>query len=557
MTLRKKTIVFGILLLAMFLAVQATQIWTENRLSEALHKQEMIGKAIENHALADMMHDGLRTDVFKALYLSQSNADAEAKKESLTEVAEHAQELRQRIADNKALDLPLELRETFQSVDAPLEGYVKMSSDIVPLALEDYQAAQARLPEFLKSFSHLEEAMGQVSDKIGVEAEKITQNNVSTVRWATLIAYICLAISLLYVFFSIAYAMRSVLRPIDEMAASMEALARGDTSVNVSGVGRRDEIGAMAASVQVFKTNAVEKIRLEAEQAQTARRAEEEKRKAMHTMADSFEGRVVSVLSGVTTEIGQMDRTARNLSAIVEQTNGRVSDVSSSAERVSGNVQTVASAAEELTASIAEISRQVTQSTQIAGEASQQAQATNARVESLAQAARKIGEVVGLITNIAEQTNLLALNATIEAARAGEAGKGFAVVATEVKTLANQTQQATEDISSQIGGIQNATEETVRQIQAIGGIIERMNTISAAIAAAVQEQESATQEIVRNIHHTSEGTRNVLENMGGISQATGETDSAARMVLSATEKLKGEAEALNREVGSFLSEVRG
>lgn len=557
MTLRKKVIVFGVILLTMFLAIQATQIWTESRLNDALHKQEIIGNAIENHALADMMHDGLRADVFKALYLSQSNASEDARTESRTETAEHAQELRQRIADNKALDLPSGVRGALQSVDAPLEDYIKMSSDIVPLALENYQAAQARLPEFLKSFSSLEEAMGQVSDRIGGEAEKLTRDNEILTRNANLVAYTCLAISLLYVFFSIGYAMRSVLRPIDEMSASMEALARGDTSVNVPGIGRSDEIGAMAASVQVFKDNAVEKMRLEAEQTQNARRAEEEKRKAMHAMADSFEGRVVSVLSGVTTEIGQMDRTARNLSAIVEQTNGRVSDVSGSAERVSGNVQTVASAAEELTASIAEISRQVTQSTQIAGEASQQAQATNTRVESLAQAARKIGEVVGLITNIAEQTNLLALNATIEAARAGEAGKGFAVVATEVKTLANQTQQATEDISNQINGIQSATEETVRQIQAIGGIIERMNTIAAAIAAAVQEQESATQEIVRNIHHTSEGTRNVLENMGGISQATGETDSAARMVLSATEKLKSEAEALNREVGSFLSEVRG
>lgn len=557
MTLRKKVIVFGLMMVGLMLTIQGFQIIMETRLGGALHEQEVIGKAMTNHALADMMHDGLRADVYKALFLSYSNAGPEAGKELLQELSEHIADFRQHIDNNKALDLPENIRAPLAQVDAPLEAYIKQASHIVALALEDRQSAEIALPAFVKSFSDLEKSMEDISGLIETQAEQLVDKDMSLTHTAKVVGISSVIASVLLILFAIWYGIRGVLRPVDDMANTMKRLAQGDTSIDVPGLGRRDEIGSMADALQVFKENAIEKIRLQDEQVVQTRRAEEDKRKAMHSMADSFEGRVVSVLSGVTGEIGQMDVTARNLSAIVEQTNSRVSEVSSSAEQVSGNVQTVASAAEELTASIAEISRQVGQSTQIAGEASQQAQATNARVLSLAQASQKIGEVVGLITNIAEQTNLLALNATIEAARAGEAGKGFAVVATEVKTLANQTQQATEDISNQISDIQSATEDTVRQIQTISGIIERMGSISSAIAAAVQEQESATQEIVRSIHETSQGTRSVLQNMGSISQATGETGSAARVVLNATAKLKGEAEALNREVGGFLQEVRG
>lgn len=557
MTLRKKFIAFGVILLAMFVAVQGTQIWTKMLLVDAIHRQELIGKAIGNHTNADMMHDGLRADVFKALYLAHSNAGPDEKKKALDELSEHISEFRQHIADNKAFDLPPVIRAELESVDAPLDDYIKVASDIVPLALRDYQAAEAMLPGFLGSFSHLEDAMASVSERIEGEAEKITQNNVVVTKRADILAYVSLAISLAYVLLSIWYVMRSVLGPIDEIASAMSQLANGDTSVGIPGVGRRDEIGAMATTVQVFKANAIEKKRLEEEQVETARHAETEKRAAMKALADSFETQIGSLIENVASEVGKMGETAQSLSRVIEDSTRRVSEVAQSSEQVSGNVQSVASAAEELTASIGEIARQITQSTQIAGEAERQAETTDQKITTLAESVTKIGEVVNMITDIAEQTNLLALNATIEAARAGDAGKGFAVVATEVKNLAAQTQQATEQISRQIGEIQAATKESVDQIKSITEVISQMNAISTTISAAIEEQEAATQEIVRNISHTAEGTRTVRNNMDEISRATTQTDSAAQLVLVSSQKLHQQTVTLNGEVSGFLREVRG
>lgn len=557
MTLRKKFIVFGIVLLAMFLALQGILLWTKSSLVHALHAQETIGEAIANHTHADMMHDGLRGDVLYALYLAQSNAGPESRKEALEEVAQHVADFRGYVEANKKLDLPPAIRTALESVEAPLNNYIKMASDLVPLALREPQAAAAALPQFTRAFKDLEDSLGKVSDLILGEASDLKNEDIRIAFLADVVSYSSLFVSLAFVFWAVWYGMRSVLRPIDEMGAAMSALAGGDVEVAIPALERTDEVGAMASTVQVFKSNAQEKLRLEAEQSETARRAEAEKRAAMKALADSFERQIGGLIGTVSEEVGKMGDTAKDLSRVVEDSTRRVSEVAHSSEQVSGNVQTVASAAEELTASIGEISRQIGQSTQIAGEASRQAETTNRKVISLAEAAGKIGEVVNMITDIAEQTNLLALNATIEAARAGEAGKGFAVVATEVKNLAAQTQQATEQISRQIGGIQTATRESVEQIKSITEVIERMNSISVAIAAAIEEQEAATQEIVRNINHTADGTRSVRNNMDGISQATNQTDSAARLVLVATQKLRQQADTLNGEVSGFLRQVRG
>jgi methyl-accepting chemotaxis protein len=219
-------------------------------------------------------------------------------------------------------------------------------------------------------------------------------------------------------------------------------------------------------------------------------------------------------------------------------------------------VQTVAAAAEQLTASISEISRQVAQSAQRSGQAVADAQRTDVIVRALAEAAEKIGHVVGLISNIAGQTNLLALNATIEAARAGDAGKGFAVVASEVKSLANQTAKATEEIGAQIGQIQAATQEAVLAIQGITGTIEEVSAIAVSIAAAVEEQGAATGEIARNVQQTAKSARDVTTNIAGVNRAATETGLAAGQVLDAAGDLSRQAEQLTREVGGFLAEVR-
>ncbi len=251
-----------------------------------------------------------------------------------------------------------------------------------------------------------------------------------------------------------------------------------------------------------------------------------------------------------------MQATAQGMSATADQSSALVNAVASAAEQTSANVQTVSAGTEELSSSIAEIGRQVVTSAQIARKAVEEAGATDATVQGLADNASRISVVVDLIQVIASQTNLLALNATIEAARAGEAGRGFAVVASEVKSLANQTAKATEEIRAQIASMQQVTTSAVGAIRNIGQTIGEINDITTAIAAAVEEQGAATREIARNVQHAAGGTTEVSGNIVGVSTASAEAGSAAGEVLSASSALRREADVLRAEIDAFLSNIR-
>ena len=348
----------------------------------------------------------------------------------------------------------------------------------------------------------------------------------------------------------------SITRPVTGLTNAMMKLAGGDTTIVIPSIGNRDEIGSMAGAVQVFKDNAIEKMRLEEDQAAAAQRAEEAKRQTMNEMADRFERTVKEVVDGVGTAATEMQATSQQMSVTAEETSRQSANVATASDQATANVQTVAATAEELSASISEIGRQVMQSAKISQNAVDEAESTTQSVRGLAEAASKIGEVVTLINDIAGQTNLLALNATIEAARAGEAGKGFAVVAQEVKNLANQTAKATEDISSQIGTVQEETNDAVNAIENIRGIIGEVNDIATTISSAVEEQGVSTQEIARNVQQAAQGTQDVNSNIESVSQAAGETGAAAGQVLTASQEMARQAEGLRSEVEKFLADVR-
>jgi methyl-accepting chemotaxis protein len=266
---------------------------------------------------------------------------------------------------------------------------------------------------------------------------------------------------------------------------------------------------------------------------------------------------VLGIVHSVTAAATEMRSSAEAMSATAEETSQQSAAVATASEQANTNVKTVAAASEEMTNSIQEISKQVTESARISQEAVSQAQHTNSVVQSLATNAQKIGEVVNLINEIASQTNLLALNATIEAARAGEAGKGFAVVAAEVKTLANQTAKATDEIGDQVGAIQGATTEAVKAIQAITSTIGRISEICNGIASAVEEQGAATREIASNVQQAATGTEDVSRNIEGVRQASAETGNAAAQVLSAAQELSKHAESLRGQVDAFMRSLTG
>ncbi|HEX4261873.1 MAG TPA: methyl-accepting chemotaxis protein [Acetobacteraceae bacterium] len=349
--------------------------------------------------------------------------------------------------------------------------------------------------------------------------------------------------------------LRGLSAPIIRITAAMRRLADRDLDAEIPCVGRHDEVGAIAAAVQVFRDNMARARALEAEQLAVAA-ARQRRAEATEALIVRFEQEVGSLVGMLASASAEMQQTAQAMSATAEDTNGRATIVASAAQEASAGAQTVAAAAEQLTSSISEISRQVAQSASVTSRAVADARHTDTIVQSLAESAQKIGDVVSLITNIAGQTNLLALNATIEAARAGDAGRGFAVVASEVKSLAQQTARATEEIGAQIGQIQGATGEVVKAIRGITGIIEEVSTIAAAIAAAVEEQGGATAEIARNVQQTAASARDVTVNIGDVSRAAHETGAAAAQVLGAAGGLSRHAEQLSGEVKGFIEGVR-
>jgi len=350
---------------------------------------------------------------------------------------------------------------------------------------------------------------------------------------------------------------KGISRPMTAMCKAMRELAGGNFDVVLPGLGRRDELGEMAAAVEEFKLQAIAKAERDAAAQDAQNRASSAARRTeLIRFADDFEAAVGAIVSNVSSSAVQLESAAGTLTRTAETTQNLSSRVAGASEEASSNMQSVATATEELSASVDEIGRRVRESNKIAEAAVLQAQQTDGRIGKLSRAAQQIGDVVKLITAIAEQTNLLALNATIESARAGEAGRGFAVVASEVKSLAGQTAKATDEISSHISGMQDATQESVAAIKEIGGTIAEISNIASSIASAVEQQSSATQEIARSVQTVAQGTQEAAANIMQVNRGATETGSASEEVLNSAKSLSTESTRLREELDRFMANIR-
>ncbi|MEP9368270.1 methyl-accepting chemotaxis protein [Xanthobacter sp. VNH20] len=492
----------------------------------------------------------------RGLYMA---TDTNTAKQFATGLTKALDRIDEKLAELKATTPPADAA-TFARVVADLAKFREFRTETARVALsEGPQAAnrQGNTEENRNNRKALQESLRVFTAKIQdtlapMRAEQeAVQNSVQAMIIAIFVIGLTVGIAI-----ALFIGNKMLSGPIVRVSRTLHDLASGKLDVTLEKPHSKDEIADLWDSTEqlVAKLRAADDLR--AQQEVSASRAESDKRAAMQQLANQFDAEVSGVVRTVADAVTLLERNASSMSTSAAEASRQSSIVAAAAEEATGNVQTAASAAEELAASVREIGAQVSSAAKIAGEATDQASETAEVVRGLAASAARIGKVVNLITDIASQTNLLALNATIEAARAGEAGRGFAVVAQEVKTLAEQTSKATDEISSQISAVQGATNEVVRAIEGISGTIRRIDEISTAIATSIEEQGAATGEIAKNVHQAARGTQEVSSSITQVSSVAATTGKVSGDIVHAATDLSSQAANLRRQVNIFIERVR-
>ena len=444
-------------------------------------------------------------------------------------------------------------------IEAAIKGRLDKQIQIYVDVFSEWALAASRVRPWVTSIDVVSEEMLSEADKIiasaRARADDASVSLTASQDW-TRRAIILVGCGAVLIGLAFSWLIgRSITRPLDGLAQAMTRLAAGDTSARIPATKAKDELGAMARTVIVFRDTMIERERLAQSQA-AANRERENRGEVIAATIRSFEHSVDQALSRVREAAERLESTSNELNGAADTVSAEARTAERRVGTASGNVTSAASSVEELAASIGEIAGQAHRSTEVASRAVTEARRTVGTMSKLGDAATRIGEVVGLIQAIAGQTNLLALNATIEAARAGEAGRGFAVVASEVKSLAGQTAKATEEIAAQVGSIQSAVADAAEAIEQVNGIIDEISAIASTVAVTVEEQNRAVAEITEGVNRASTEAKSGAEAMSRVAGASTDARATAASVKDLADTLSAEAERLNTQVRQFLADVQ-
>jgi methyl-accepting chemotaxis protein len=543
----------AVILLSLMAPLAIYSLGQQAKLLEEVTTTE-VDKAAATAALARAIPEASKLSN-RSIALASNSEDAAAVKRLITDLDKRLGEAASLVERLRSFDLADGEKEIVTNLGISLKAYTEANHQIATMTAADAATAYMMSANGEKFYTELQTQLDELREferRHSAEKHDSSMAQAETARLAMIALFVVALLASILVTVVLS---RMISGAITRLTGSTMKLAEGDLTVQVEGSDRKDEIGIFAGAIAVFRSNAIEKQRIEQEQRVLQQKAAT-RQQAVEQHIAAFEIQVREALEALGAASVQMRGTSEGMSGTAERTTGQVAAVATASNEASSNVQTVAAASEQLSASISEISRQVSTAANITARAVDEAQQTDQTVQGLAEVVAGIRDVVKLISDIAGQTNLLALNATIEAARAGESGRGFAVVASEVKSLATQTAKATGEISAQIEAVQNVTHATVEAMKRIGGTISEVSSVATTIASAVEQQGAATMEITRSTQQAAARTHEVSENISGVSEGAKLTGDAAHGVASAAEALNAQTERLRGQVDDFLANIR-
>lgn len=544
MQLKSKYVVLGVSLMA----VAAVNAWLSMKSLDLANQQEISIQLMQRHMNADMEHDGIRGNVYSTMVALKLN-DGELLKDSRKEVAEMSEDFAKQVDENLAADIPANLKQQFEVIKKSVAAYGSFSHKISNE--NSFEAAAQELPEFNKVFGVLEEDQGKATEMILAWSDEL--NN--TAHTISLYSKGAIVIMLLLSIIIPALSFRLIFNPLSRMIAAMQALTKGNTSVEVPYQTRHDEVGDMARAVEVFKENSQKVSQLGHEQQQRFE-LEMKKQESVSKLLLEFDSNAKYISSTVSNSASEFAKTAGDLSASMSKTTQLAQQATDGSTQTISTVKTAAAAAEQLSASVREISGQLQKTSQLVGLSKEKAESADVLAQNLSSASDKVAGAMEMIAQIAGQINLLALNATIESARAGDAGKGFAVVASEVKNLANQTDKSVNDIQQVISEMRDASNAIISALHEIKSSVVSITEATSNVAAAVEQQSAATSDIARNMQTAASGTQVIMQNLSEVNHSAADAKRSAGDMLSAAQGLSDEAKKLNKQVDSFLNEVK-